>query len=136
MGRHRKPDPEDSADQPSDEFAADYSDLGDDLGEVADHPEGGRLEGFGYPGAVSAPAAEQPADDDRYPPGDEYPDFPAREPSPDPLIPPPPPPPLFSAGQRGFDEAGGGHRSNRGRRGRQHRRDRCPGRGRGGGGPG
>ena len=61
MGRHRLPDPEDSADEPSDEYAAEPHDQSD---EIADHPDGGKHEDVGYPGAFSEPSADFPSQAD------------------------------------------------------------------------
>ena len=115
------PDPEDSADQPSDEYAADHP---DEVDEPGDDSAGRHHEGIEHPsddGREYPTEAHPPGEGDGYgyaygaQAGDEYPDFPAREPSPDPLT--APPPPLFSAGQRGFDESRAGHRNEGGRRG-------------------
>ncbi len=139
MGRHSIPDPEDSADQPTDQDAGDYPDPDNapDEGPGEDEPTG-RHAGIGYqePAAPFEPAdpagaygdyfGEQrysvkssqysagTSDDSNF----DYPNFgtnfaarPASEP-------PTTPPPLLHAGQRG--EPGGwqgGHRSKGGRRG-------------------
>jgi Bacterial extracellular solute-binding protein len=57
MGRHSMPDPEDSVDEPSDEYSAHSPDPGDEPGH---QPDTGRHAGIGYPGSVPEPPA--PAD--------------------------------------------------------------------------
>ncbi|AKN17081.1 hypothetical protein B586_11780 [Mycobacterium haemophilum DSM 44634] len=70
MGRHSMPDPEDSIDQPSDQFAA----LGPDQGDEIDHgPHHGYLGGIGYPEPVFEPAATGTPSDQSYPRGAEHP---------------------------------------------------------------
>nr|WP_204807363.1 substrate-binding domain-containing protein [Mycobacterium riyadhense] len=126
MGRHSKPDPEDYADEPSDEYPADHQGAGD---EVAEGPGGAHEAGPG-PDAGFPEGAPGPwyTDEDHYPTlgaysapsADEYPDFGSRPPSSEPTSQEPSaaPPPLFrAAGRRGLGEWQGGHRSPGGRRG-------------------
>ncbi len=144
MGRHSLPGPEDSADQPSDEDAGDYSDPDDAHGEgpdegLGDDEPSGRHAVIGYEepdGPTAAGAYGDYFGEQRYSVGGSqysagdggdsnygYPDFgtnfaarPASEPAG--TEPPTTPPPLLHAGQRG--ESGGwqgGHRSTGRRRG-------------------
>jgi hypothetical protein len=134
MGRHSMPDPEDSVDQPSDEYSADSAGPGDEIGR---HLDAGHQDGIGYPRAGADQPADFPShtdgradydpyvDEDHYPAGgahaagaaDEYPDFPPRRASvagsesPTPSLPP------LRGGHRGLGEWRGGHRSDGGRRG-------------------
>jgi len=118
MGRHSKPDPDDSGPdsgpEPSDAHSAEHQDPGD---EIADHPSGGDSDAFDYPESFAEPsAAEFPgslaysageegrysgedhyADEEHYPTAgaysaagdDEYPDFGARPEGADPAGPEP-----------------------------------------------
>lgn len=118
MGRHSKPDPEDSGPdsgpEPSDAHSAEHQDPGD---EIADHPGGGDPDGFDYPESFDEPSAadfpgsfaysageegrypehEHYADEDHYPTAgaysaagdDEYPDFGPRPEGADPAGPEP-----------------------------------------------
>ncbi|VBA58268.1 substrate-binding domain-containing protein [Mycobacterium attenuatum] len=65
MGRHSLPDPEDSADQPPDEYAAEQQDWDD---QIADHPGGGRHSEVGYPWSTEPSDAHLPSGQD-YPLG-------------------------------------------------------------------
>lgn len=144
MGRHSLPDPEDSADEPPDEYAAEQQDWADQL---ADQPGGGRHPDVGYPGSAEPSAVEPPSgrgyadraywsegdlsDGARYTDAgdadysahgaDEYPDFgsgPAGEEPPSPeSAAAPPQPPFRTAGHRGVGNWQGGHRSADGWRG-------------------
>ncbi|OOK73792.1 conserved membrane domain protein [Mycobacterium kansasii] len=58
MGRHSLPDPEDSADEPPDEYAAEQQDWAD---QIADQPGGGRHSEVGYPGSAEPSAVEPPS---------------------------------------------------------------------------
>lgn len=123
MGRHSKPDPEESVPDFEPEPVADPSSEFED----ADYPEDfglrepaeGRLDvsdsGSAGPQGPDGPAAR----DDDYP-DDEYPDFGQRPsefetPAVESAATPPPPP--FRGGHRGLGERLGGHRSAGGRRG-------------------
>jgi Bacterial extracellular solute-binding protein len=143
MGRHSVPDPEDSADQPSDEETGDYSDPdeGPDEGLADDEPSG-RHAVIGYgelaegePAGAAGPFGDYfgeqrySVEGSQYSAGDGgdsnfgYPNFGANfgaRPASGPVGTEPPitPPSLLHAGQRG--EPGGwqgGHRSTGGRRG-------------------
>lgn len=145
MGRHSLPDPEDSADEPPDEYAAEQQDWAD---QIADQPGGGRHSEVGYPGSAEPSAVEPPsgrgyADRAYWSEGDlsdgahyagagdhaadysadgadEYPDFgsgPAGEEPPSPESAAAPPPPFRTAGHRGLGNWQGGHRSADGWRG-------------------
>lgn len=125
MGRHSKPDPDDS--EPSDEYLAEPAEPGS---EVPDESGGGRHESgygdVGYPATFSySSSGEAPSDytdaGDRDAYEDDYPDFGTPSPEgsrPETTEPPPTPPPLFhAAGQREPGDLQGGHRSSGGRRG-------------------
>jgi Bacterial extracellular solute-binding protein len=135
------PGPEDSVDEPSDEYAGHGTDRGDEIGR---HSDARHQDGIGYPGAGAEQSADfgshtddradyahysdddhyadedDYADNDHYPAdgaADEYPDFPPRPASAASSEPPTPPPPLFRGGHRGLGDWRGGHRSDGGRRG-------------------
>ncbi|KJX74793.1 substrate-binding domain-containing protein [Mycobacterium lepromatosis] len=147
MGRHSMPGPEDSMDQPSDQFAA----FGPDQGDEIDHGYQGRM---GYPEHAFEPAAIDSPNDQSYPHGAEHPadsapqtldetidyqSYWAEDRNEDPFAagaaddyPDFPPPPagsstsaqvptglshLFRASHRSVDKWQGGHRSDGGRRG-------------------
>ncbi|CAM4451880.1 hypothetical protein MB901379_02509 [Mycobacterium basiliense] len=74
MGRHSKPDPEDSADEPSDENAAEHQFWGD---EVADRPGGRHPEGDQAEQSTAPPVGEHQSDYG-YPWPDQQSDFPPR----------------------------------------------------------
>lgn len=78
MGRHSMPDPEDSIDQPSDQFAAQGPNQGDEI----DHgPDSSYQAGVGYPEPVSEPPATDPLAVYNYPAEAEHPaDFPPQAP--------------------------------------------------------
>ena len=127
MGRHSRPDPEDSVDTPSDESAADdlYSDddTGRQLGagQTADAP--GSFSDYRRYADAGHYADEEHfgAGEDDYPAdgafgvdaADEYPEFQSRSASAAGSEPPTPPP----GGHRGLGDWRGGHRSDGGRRG-------------------
>src|SRR6516225_8868770 len=102
MGRHSKPDPEDSVDEPSDE----------ELG----HLDGGYPDAAEYPGSARPPGADYYAAEDTFAAGtsDDYPEFPPRPAGAASAEPPPSHPP---GGHRGLGAWRGGHRSDGGRRG-------------------
>jgi len=108
MGRHSRPDPEDSADEPADEYVAeDPHRGGGDPGEGRHPDDAGSHPGDG----VFLPDEDTFADDS----ADDYPEFPARQPASS--EPPTSPPSLFRGGHRGLGDWRGGHRSEGGRRG-------------------
>jgi hypothetical protein len=135
------PDPEDSVDQPADEYVADDSYAADDTGhhhrdsghvDAAEYPDSGADYGR-YPREGDYPPGEDqyanegfPAGGDPYsdhwdfqdsPAGDEYPEFPPRQAGPAGTEPAAPPPSVFRGGHRGLGDWRGGHRSEGGRRG-------------------
>ncbi|ETW25246.1 substrate-binding domain-containing protein [Mycobacterium gastri] len=143
MGRHSLPDPEDSADEPPDEYAAEQQAWGD---QIANHSGGGRHSDIGYPGSAGPSADQAPsgygyaywgerglseqaphagvddhAADYSARDADEYPDFgsgPAGEEPPSFASSAAPPPPRGrAAGHRGLGNWQGGHRSADGWRG-------------------
>jgi Bacterial extracellular solute-binding protein len=143
MGRHRRPDHDDSADALSVEELSKKSST-EDVGDGPDSADrSGHEAGVEYPEAGPEPPerpdddgyADQgyfPVDQDRDTAGgesasspaefaggaaDEYPDFPPRQPSPPGSEPPTAPSHPFRPGHRGLAEWQGGHRSAGGRRG-------------------
>jgi len=140
------PDPEDSVDQPADEYLADDSHPATETGHH--HRDSEPPDAGGYPGAVPGPRADDrhyppegdyadegvPAEGDHhaddedfrdyYPAGeafaagaaDEYPDFPQRKTGAASSVPPTFPPAPLRGG-RGLGDWRGGHRSDGGRRG-------------------
>lgn len=130
MGRHSRPDPEDSVDeQAGDDFAddsypieADHQHQDAAVDERVGHykDEGHYSDEADYPDAEDFAAGE-----DSYPaPGallgdaaDDYPEFPPRPAAPSSSEPPASPPSLFGRGHRGLGDWRGGHRSEGGRRG-------------------
>ncbi|OSC39711.1 substrate-binding domain-containing protein [Mycobacterium decipiens] len=121
MGRHSKPDPEESADEPFDDHAVEHQDWGY---PVDDHRGG---EGLGFPASAAEPPVTEfwPHVDDQADAGPfssetEYPDFPPHPAGTEPASSEPTgaaPPPLFRSGHRGLGDWQGGHRSEGGRRG-------------------
>jgi len=126
------PGPEDSVDEPSDEYLAEDSYRGAESGHH--HLDTGRQDATGYPGAVPEPPADYRdyADEGDYPgeksfraddtfaagaADDEYPEFPPRQAGAASSEPPASPPPLPRGGHRGLGDWRGGHRSDGGRRG-------------------
>ncbi|OBK29703.1 hypothetical protein A5634_17710 [Mycobacterium asiaticum] len=104
MGRHSKPDPEDSVPDSNPEPFADFP---------ADPERDDQFE-------ASEPAVEDSRYSDHPYQDEEYPDFGARPSDPEPAAAEPAapaPPPLFRAGSRGLGDWQGGHRSDGGRRG-------------------
>ncbi|OBK96723.1 hypothetical protein A5645_07855 [Mycobacterium asiaticum] len=131
MGRHSKPDPEESAPDFEPEPVADPSrefedaDYPEDFGHFRE-PEQGRLDAPSHgPEGPDGPEGHDTHDDEYLDAGleapeDEYPDFgqrPSEFEPPTAEAPPTPPPPLFRGGHRGLGERLGGHRSAGGRRG-------------------
>ncbi|WP_068188789.1 substrate-binding domain-containing protein [Mycobacterium sp. UM_CSW] len=121
MGRHSMPDPEDSVDEPADEYLADDAYPADDTGQhhreagLPDYPSGDDYGAVDYSGADYS--HEDPyATDDTFAsgPDDAYPEFAAGPAS---TPPPAAPSSRFGGGHRGLGERLGGHRSDGGRRG-------------------
>lgn len=127
MGRHSAPDPDDSADEPLDEgFGGagdeDYDATPEDLYLDEDDDEDDEPGHDADDASVDEPFSPR---DDRYDEpeflddgsGDEYPEFPVRQPGPASAQPSTSPASLFRRGHRGLGEWRGGHRSEGGRRG-------------------
>ncbi len=115
------PDPEDSVDEPADEYLADDAYPADDTGQhhreagLPDYPSGDDYGAVDYSGADYS--HEDPyATDDTFAsgPDDAYPEFAAGPAS---TPPPAAPSSRFGGGHRGLGERLGGHRSDGGRRG-------------------
>ncbi|OBK55470.1 substrate-binding domain-containing protein [Mycobacterium kubicae] len=118
MGRHSKPDPEEFADEPSDEYAADQDDRVDASGDHAHGNPPDQPPAQGFAGDYGEESYPSDADADRY--ADEYPDFTPPVPERAPQTSEPPagaPPQPFRGGHRGLSDWRGGHRSAAGRRG-------------------
>ncbi|MDT5175078.1 MAG: hypothetical protein QOG37_2329, partial [Mycobacterium sp.] len=131
MGRHSRPDSEDSAPEPFDAYDADHQEPGSegddyndypDINQPAEPPSAGQ---FGTDVGHDADRGQYPAEGEYAAPGaDDYPDFgwrpaDAQVPSEAPSAEPPaaPPPAQFRASHRETSEWQGGHRSKGGRRG-------------------
>ncbi|OBI46220.1 substrate-binding domain-containing protein [Mycobacterium sp. E796] len=121
MGRHSMPDPEDSVDEPADEYLAEDAYPADETGQhhreagLPDYPSGDDYGAVDYSGADYS--HEDPyATDDTFAsgPDDAYPEFAAGPPSAPPAA---APSSRFGGGHRGLGERLGGHRSDGGRRG-------------------
>jgi hypothetical protein len=130
MGRHSRPDPEDSVDEPAGDDIADdsypveadhqHEDAAVDERVGHDEDEGHYSDESDYPDAEDFAAGEDP-----YPaPGallgdaaDDYPEFPPRRAAAASSEPPASPPSLFGRGHRGLADWRGGHRSEGGHRG-------------------
>ncbi|ORW95814.1 hypothetical protein AWB92_08325 [Mycobacterium sp. IEC1808] len=121
MGRHSMPDPEDSVDEPADEYLADDAYPADDTGQhhreagLPDYPSGDDYGAVDYSG-VDYSHEDPYATDDTFAsgPDDAYPEFAAGPAS---APPPAAPSSRFGGGHRGLGERLGGHRSDGGRRG-------------------